>query len=207
MSLSTLNTHNAPKTHGTEAVSPWVARWAHLIPPSGQVLDLACGFGRHTRYLLGINLAVAGVDIAYEAINNIANSISAEETKRAELIVADIENDAWPLPGREFSAIVVTNYLWRPLFPTILQSLALGGVLIYETFAAGNETVGKPSRPDFLLQNGELLSVCANLRIVAYEDGFLTNPDRFVQRIVAIKASSPSQYAAYLRHQKACPAL
>ena len=88
---------------------------------------------------------------------------------------------------RQFDAVVVTNYLWRPLFPTLLASLAPGGVLIYETFAAGNETVGKPSRPDFLLQPGELLLLCKNLHVVAFEDGFLNNPDRFVQRIAAIR--------------------
>ena len=178
--------HLDPKLHGTEAVSPWVARWAHLVPQTGQVLDLACGHGRHARYFLDKNLAVAVVDISDLAIKYIANNISTEASKRAELIVADLENNPWPLPGRIFSAIVVTNYLWRPLLPTIVQSLAPGGVLLYETFAAGNETVGKPSRPDFLLQNGELLSVCASLRIVAYEDGFLPHPDRFVQRIVAV---------------------
>ena len=84
--------------------------------------------------------------------------------------------------------MVVTNYLWRPLLPAILQSVAPGGVLIYETFAAGNETVGKPSRPDFLLQPGELLRACAGLRVVAYEDGFLDEPARFVQRIAAVRA-------------------
>ena len=181
--------HLDPKLHGTEAVSAWVARWAHLVPhesEGSQVLDLACGHGRHTRYFLDKNLAVAGIDISDLAIKYIANNISTEASKRAELIVADLENNPWPLPGRMFSAIVVTNYLWRPLLPTIVQSLAPGGVLLYETFSAGNETVGKPSRPGFLLQNGELLSVCANLRVIAYEDGFLPNPNRFVQRIVAV---------------------
>jgi len=90
---------------------------------------------------------------------------------------------------RQFDAVVVTNYLWRPLFPTLLASLAPGGVLIYETFAAGNETVGKPSRPDFLLQPGELLQLCKNLHVVAFENGFLSNPDRFVQRIVAMRTN------------------
>ncbi len=180
MSLATL------KPHGSEPASPWVTRWAHLVPSGDQVLDLACGHGRHTRYFLDRNMAVAGVDISKSAIEFIANSLTPAECEKAELIVADIENGPWPLVGRQFSAIVVTNYLWRPLLPTLVQSLAPGGVLIYETFAAGNETVGKPSRPDFLLQHGELIKVCAGLRVVAYEDGFLPNPDRFVQRIVAV---------------------
>ena len=109
----------------------------------------------------------------------------------AETLCADLENGPWPLAQRQFDAVVVTNYLWRALWPDLLASLPPGGVLIYETFAAGNETVGKPSRPDFLLQPGELLRVCAALRVVAYEDGFLSQPDRFVQRIAAV-APTPS---------------
>ena len=94
--------------------------------------------------------------------------------------------------ARQFDAIVVTHYLWRPLFPVILQSLAPAGVLIYETFAEGNASVGKPARPDFLLRTGELLRVCTELRIVAYEDGFADQPDRFIQRIAALRGSAPS---------------
>jgi hypothetical protein len=89
--------------------------------------------------------------------------------------------------------VVVTNYLWRALLPTLVASVAPGGVLLYETFAVGNETVGKPSRPDFLLQPGELLQVSAGLRVVAYEDGFLPNPARFIQRIVAVREIPGSQ--------------
>ena len=88
---------------------------------------------------------------------------------------------------RQFDAVVVTNYLWRALFPSIIQSLAPGGVVIYETFAIGNETVGKPSRPDFLLQPGELLRAFADLRVVAYEDGYMAQSERFVQRIAAVR--------------------
>ena len=105
----------------------------------------------------------------------------------AEVIVADIEGAPWPLAGRRFDAVVVTNYLWRPLLPTLIASLADGGVLLYETFAVGNETVGRPARPDFLLAAGELLDAGAGLRIVAYENGFLTNPERFVQRLAAVR--------------------
>ena len=114
-----------------------------------------------------------------------------------EKIVADIENGPWPLNGRRFDAVIVTNYLWRPLLATLIDSLMPGGVLIYETFTQGNETVGKPSRPDFLLMPGELLTICKNLRIVAFEDGFepgthALNPQaaaapRFVQRIIAVR--------------------
>jgi hypothetical protein len=90
----------------------------------------------------------------------------------------------------------VTNYLWRPLFPILLASLAPGGVLLYETFAAGNETVGRPSRPDFLLRAGELLQACAGLQVVAYENGFLEEPDRFVQRIAALRIFTPATSGA-----------
>jgi hypothetical protein len=96
---------------------------------------------------------------------------------------------------------VVTNYLWRPLLPLLLQSLAPGGCLLYETFAAGNETVGRPARPDFLLQPGELLRVCADLQVVAYENGFLKGPDRFVQRIAAFTPALPSPAGAEIPRQ------
>jgi SAM-dependent methyltransferase len=185
--------------HGSEAVCPWVARWSHLVPrdvADGRVLDIACGAGRHLLHFLKQNRPVAGVDIARSAIEIIVSQLSEEEHSRCQLIEADIENGAWPLPGAQFAGVIVTNYLWRPLIPTLMQSIAEGGVLIYETFAQGNETVGKPSRPDFLLKPSELLQVCkeAGLRVIAYEDGFLNAPDRFVQRIVAcrpIKIAEP----------------
>jgi SAM-dependent methyltransferase len=107
---------------------------------------------------------------------------------------ADIENGPWPLTGRHFDAVVVTNYLWRPLWPQILESVGPGGVLIYETFARGHETVGRPSRADFLLAPGELLEVATRcgLRVVGYEDGFLDAPARFVQRMAAVR-EAPGQ--------------
>ena len=165
--------------HGTEAPSPWITRFAHLVPAGGAVLDLACGRGRHLRWFAARGHAVLGVDRDAEALATLHGV--------GETLQADIENGPWPLAGRRFAAVVVTNYLWRPLFPRILESVAAGGVLLHETFAQGNETVGKPSRPDFLLAPGELLQACAGLRVVAYEDGFLANPDRFVQRIAAVR--------------------
>lgn len=108
-----------------------------------------------------------------------------------EIVLADIENAPWPLmqsgQARQFDAVIVTNYLWRPLFEVMVQSLAPGGVLIYETFAQGHETVGKPSNPDFLLRPNELLTAFKSLHVVAFEDGFLDLPPRFVQRIVAVR--------------------
>jgi SAM-dependent methyltransferase len=178
--------------HGTESVSPWVARWAHLVPKDiagGRVLDVACGAGRHVLHFLKQTRPVAGIDISRNALETIVSRLSEQERARCQLIEADIEHGVWPLPGEQFAGVVVTNYLWRPLMPTIVQSVAEGGVLIYETFAQGNETVGKPSRPDFLLKSGELLQICqeAGLHVIAYEDGFLGEPERFVQRIVASK--------------------
>ena len=170
--------------HGTEAPSAWVQRWAHLIQPKSQVLDVACGRGRHMRFLASLGHHLSGIDRDPEAIAAVA--------ALGEAVQADIENGPWPLPNRTFDAVIVTNYLWRPLMPQILASLAPEGVLIYETFAAGNETVGKPSRPDFLLRHGELLTLCQGLRIVAYEEGFLDLPERFVQRIVAVNAPQTS---------------
>lgn len=167
--------------HGTGEPSEWIKRWSHLVAPQGSVLDVACGMGRHMNWFARLGHPVTGIDRSADAI---AGALAA--TPGAETIVADIENGPWPLDGRSFDAVVVTNYLWRPLMPTLLASLAPGGVLLYETFSAGNETVGKPSRPDFLLQPGELLARCAALRIVAFEDGFMAQPARFVQRIAAI---------------------
>ncbi len=104
-----------------------------------------------------------------------------------EVLACDLESDPWPLQGREFGAVVVTNYLWRALLPRLVECVAPGGVLLYETFAQGNETVGRPANPDFLLAPGELLRACEGLRVVAYEEGYLEPPARFVQRIAALR--------------------
>lgn len=174
------------KPHGTEPPSPWVQRWSHLVAAGGTVLDVACGHGRHAYWFYASNHPLTLVDKAQAAIESIAIP-----STRCEAVVADIENGPWPFRGRQFDAVVVTNYLWRPLLATLVSSLAPGGVLIYETFTQGNETVGKPSRPDFLLRPGELLEVCSSLRVVAFEEGFSSGPDgqapRFVQRIAAVR--------------------
>jgi SAM-dependent methyltransferase len=182
--------------HGAEAPSAWVQRWSHLVRPGGRVLDVACGHGRHLRWFAQRGHPVTGVDRSPEAVAAVAPLGTAIE--------ADIENGPWPLlqngQAQRFDAVIVTNYLWRALFPTLLASLAPGGVLIYETFTAGNETVGKPSRPDFLLQPGELLRVFAGLRVVAYENGYLAAPERYVQRIVAVNEASLSTAGAPARY-------
>ena len=165
--------------HGSQAASGWVQRWSHLVPAGGDVLDVACGHGRHMRWFAARGHRVAGVDRSPEAIAALAGL--------GEAVVADIENGPWPFQGRRFGGVLVTNYLWRAVLPRIVDSVAPGGVLLYETFAAGNDTVGKPSRPDFLLQPGELLRACEGLTVVAYEAGFLDMPERFVQRIAAVR--------------------
>jgi SAM-dependent methyltransferase len=176
--------------HGTDTPSPWIVRFAPLVPAGGAVLDLACGGGRHLRYFAGRGHPVVGVDRDAAALATLQGV--------GETIAADIEDGPWPLDGRRFAAVVVTNYLWRPLFPRILEAVAEGGLLLHETFAQGNETVGKPSRPDFLLAPGELLRAYPGLRVLAYEDGFLEAPQRFVQRIAAVRerpGPAPARYA------------
>lgn len=178
-------------SHETAQASAWVRRWSHLVPAGATLLDVACGSGRHLRWFAARGVRVTGVDRDAEALK--------ASQGLGELVAADIENGPWPFAGRRFDAVLVTHYLWRPLLPTLVGSVAPGGVLVYETFAAGNETVGRPSRPDFLLHPGELLAaVQGALRVVAYEDGFLAEPERFVQRIVAVRETSaqdtPARY-------------
>ncbi len=173
--------------HASPAPSPWVQRWSALLPEGATVLDVACGSGRHLRWFAQRGARVTGVDrdaVAVEPLRSLS-----------EIVVADIEGGPWPFAGRRFEAVVVTNYLWRPLLPTLVASVAEGGLLIYETFAAGNETVGKPSRPDFLLRPGELLQAAAGLRVLGYEDGFLAEPARYVQRLCAVRETASSGVA------------
>ena len=179
--------------HGSDEASAWVQRWSHLVPAGAPVLDVACGFGRHMRWFAARGHPVTGLDSSAQAIDSLKGL--------GEAVQADIENGPWPFAGRSFSGVIVTNYLWRPLLATIVDSVAPGGALIYETFAAGNETVGKPSRPDFLLQPGELPRACQALRIVAYEDGFLEAPARFVQRIAAVRPVAGEPFARYPLHR------
>jgi len=176
--------------HGMQEPSAWVRRWTHLVPAGGTVLDVACGHGRHLRWFAQRGHAVTGVDRDADAV--------AATASLGRIVQADIENGPWPFAGERFHAVVVTNYLWRPLWPALLDSLAEDGVLLYETFAQGNETVGRPSRPDFLLGHGELLQACRGLHVVAYEDGFLQAPDRFVQRVAAVRGRPAHGRARHL---------
>lgn len=180
--------------HGSEPVSAWVQRWSSLVPAGGTVLDVACGLGRHTRWFLARGHRVFAVDRSAEAIDGVRALAPSGIGERLETRVADLESGPWPFAGQRFDAVVVTNYLWRPLLPVIVDSVAPGGALIYETFAAGNEAYGKPSRADFLLQSGELLVACAGLRVVAFEDGYLDGPPRRVQRIAAVRAGADGSW-------------
>jgi SAM-dependent methyltransferase len=157
--------------------SDWVVRWAGALPSGSRVLDLACGSGRHLRWLAERGVRVTGVD---------RDAATVEPLRAcAEIVVADLEAGPWPLEGRAFDAVVVTNYLWRPLLPRIVASVAPGGLLVYETFARGQELLGRPSRPEFLLEPGELLRAAAGLHVLGYEDGLLQSPRRRMQRLCA----------------------
>jgi len=170
-----------PAAHASVTPSAWVARFAPLIRPEGHVLDVACGHGRHACFLADRGHHVLGVDRDASALDALGS------TRGVETLVADLEGGPWPLGGRRFDAVVVTNYLHRPLFPRLLEALAGDGVLIYETFAEGNARFGKPSRPDFLLQPDELLRAFGELVAVAFEQGEVRAPGRaVVQRLCAV---------------------
>jgi len=159
----------------------WVVAHLPNIATGGAVLDLACGRGRHTRLALEQGYRVMAVDI------NIDNLADIMDQPNLAVVEADLENGHWPLGNAKFDGIIVTNYLHRPLFEHILAALAPDGVLIYETFMIGNEAYGRPANPEFLLQENELMDVCQNLDIIAFEQGLEQEPQLAVkQKIVAI---------------------
>jgi SAM-dependent methyltransferase len=163
-----------------DAPSPWVVRWADYLTRS-PVLDVACGSGRHARYFAARGLQVVAVDRDPQAIEGV------------EFVQADLEQGAWPLGERRFAAIVVTNYLHRPLFPALEAALEEGGVLIYETFMTGNERYGRPSNPAFLLRPGELLQAFGRLHVVAFEQGIVAHQKTaVVQRLFAVRGQGES---------------
>jgi len=161
------------------APSAWVQRWIPLVRPGGEVLDVAAGAGRHARLLARMGFEVDAVD--RDA------SLFADPPPQVRVLQADLEAGAWPYEGRKFDAIVVTNYLHRPLLPVLVDSLERGGMLVYETFAQGNEKFGKPSNPEFLLAPGELLeAVSGRLRVLAFEDLVVAEPrPAAIQRLAA----------------------
>jgi len=167
--------------------SPWVVRFAPLIAVAGTVLDVACGHGRHVRFLRECGYIVTAADIDVSGLECMVVD------PRINIIEADLEARMWPFAGKTYDGIVVVNYLYRPHFSSLVTSLAEGGVLIFETFGAGNEFLGRPRNPDFLLAPGELLDVFSHdLQIVAYEHGEETSPRPAVrQRLCAIKGGGP----------------
>lgn len=184
--------------HGGAFPSDWVLRWSQAWRDrdGATALDLACGSGRHLRLLAGDGVAVTGVDRDAAALAGLAGISGC-----VELIEADLEQGPWPLEGRVFDVVVVTNYLWRSLLPRVVAAVAPGGWLIYETFTDGQQSVGRPARPEFLLRPGELLAAVDGLRVVAYEDGFLEADvpgadgaavnGRYVQRVAAVRQKPP----------------
>ena len=173
--------HNSPVSNGPAA---WVQKHVPLIPKTGQVLDLACGNGRHTRFLLEEGHTVLAIDKNITGLSDISGQ------ENLETMTADLEDgSAFPLQGREFSGIVIVNYLHRPLFEDLIDVLAEGGVLIYQTFMRGNEAHGRPRNPDFLLKENELKNVFGSrLKVLAFEQGYEEHPSpAIVQKICAVK--------------------
>jgi SAM-dependent methyltransferase len=168
--------------------SPFVERWTRDVR-GGTALDVACGLGRHVRLLLSRGVAVVGVDRDAAALDAIANErAEAVANGQLELVLADLENAPWPLGDRQFNLVVVTNYLWRPLLPRVLDAVAEDGLLLYETFRAGHERFGRPSNPDFLLQPGELLAVVGDaFEVLQFEDGPEGDPPTAMRQRIAAR--------------------
>jgi SAM-dependent methyltransferase len=178
-----MESRNAPAVSHAALAEPsaWVRRWAPLVRAGGPVLDVACGSGRHALFFAARGHPVDAVDRDAAAIAALAAQAGISTR------CADIEDGPWPYAGCRYAAVIVTNYLHRPLFPALMAALAPGGVLIYETFAQGNEAWGRPANPDFLLRRGELLDIVGDARVVAYEDWYVDEPKpAVVQRICAV---------------------
>jgi SAM-dependent methyltransferase len=177
---------NSVMTNNDLSPSAWVRRFASVIPAGGAVLDLACGSGRHARLFASLGYRVEAVDrdeAALRALRGVAGVV---------VRCVDLEGDSWPFDAQSFDGVVVTNYLHRPRFDSLLELIKPGGVLIYETFMMGNEALGKPSNPDFLLRPAELLErVAGRLSVAAFEQGRVLEPKpAVVQRICAIRGDS-----------------
>lgn len=170
-------------TKTANAPSPWVARFAAKLTKKGSIIDIACGNGRHTRLLVDQGHQVIAIDRDLAGVQDLAN------LNAVELLNYDLESGTWPFPPESAAGIIVANYLHRPHFKRLYETLANDGLLIFETFAVGNEHFGRPSNPDFLLKPGELLEVFGgDMDILAYEEVEETLPKpAFKQRICARK--------------------
>jgi SAM-dependent methyltransferase len=180
------------QTGDSATASCWVERWSHSVSSGSHVLDVACGGGRHARLFAARGCRVTALD------RDPASAQALVDQPNIEFIAADLEVGAWPLGDAQFDVIVVTNYLHRPLFPALTKALSPGGLLIYETFAAGNAAFGKPSNPDYLLRPRELLDALGtDMRVLAFEDGFTEQPKpALVQRIAVRKVDPRATLAA-----------
>ena len=170
--------------HRSRDPSPWITRHAGLIAPGGHVVDLACGGGRHTRHLRERGLRVTAIDIDTSGLADLADD------PLVEVVTCDLERPGTePLAGRRFDAVVVTDYLFRPLLVPLVACLEPGGIFLYETFARGNERLGRPRNPDFLLERGELLALAeGRLTVIACEQRAVPPPaPKIVQRLCARK--------------------
>jgi SAM-dependent methyltransferase len=198
----------AHAAHAAAAPSDWIVRWTPLLPPRAQVLDVACGQGRHVHWLAAAGHQVTAIDRDPTLLAPLAGL--------AATLAADLEAGPWPLPGRQFDAVVVTNYLWRALFPALKAAVIPGGLLIYETFAQAHAALGRPRRPEFLLRTGELIDVLRggeeprppgtspseSWQVIGFEEGRLPArgdaPERAVQRIVARRGGAGPPHADLL---------
>ncbi|MSO76980.1 MAG: class I SAM-dependent methyltransferase [Alphaproteobacteria bacterium] len=174
------------KRESPPAASAWVRRFAALVAPDGAVLDVAAGGGRHSRLFLDRGHAVTAIDRDTSGLGDLVGRTGFE------CLAVDLENGAaWPLMGRRFAAVIVTNYLFRPLFPALTGAIDEAGLLLYETFAIGQADHGRPRNPAFLLKPGELLTLASDggLAVVAYEHGMTTGPS-VVQRLAAVRGTA-----------------
>jgi SAM-dependent methyltransferase len=178
---------------GTPVLEPsaWVRRFTHLIPPGSELLDVACGHGRHTRLARSLGLRVTAVDLDTRGVADLASDAGVR------VVTCDLESGPWPFAADAFGAIIVANYLHRPHFPHLAASLAPDGVLLFDTFATGNERYGRPRNPQFLLAPGELLTAFGGLlQVVAYESGYEAHPRPAIrQRLCAIRSREPAALA------------
>ena len=167
-------------TSSVSMPSEWVKDYTKLIPPDGNVLDLACGSGRHTRFLLERGIKVTALD------HDISQLKDMPKNENLIIIEHDLEGSSpWPFASQAFAGIVVVNYLYRPLFVKILDSLAPNGVLIYQTFAVGNEKYGRPRNPQYLLSDEELLKVFGkHLHVVQYSHGLINQPSPAIMQSI-----------------------
>jgi len=164
------------------SISPWVEKHVPLIPKARPVLDVACGGGRHSLHLLKLGYEMVSVDVETTAIT------TYKDLPGLSIVRADLEKDPWPFAENTFASIVVVNYLWRPLLPDLCASLMPGGVLLYDTFARGNEKYGRPSNPDFLLKQRELQETLEDeLEILDFFDGFVDTPTPACRQSIAAR--------------------